>query len=285
MKITLRMMGGLGNQLFQICHGMKLSKETSRDLLIDTSWYDMQKVGKTKREFQLPYFSEFNELRILNRNARKYDVYVERLLRNTPQKIRKIIGFYFDQDTDEIQFSKRNNVFIQGYWISGTQSAIYFDRLTLKQEHRSSCLPEALSYIRESSTIALHLRLGDYLTFADKYAVVKNEYYFNSLEDMCRRIDKDRNQVRIIVFSDGNPESFVNKLRKLGYSVELFSEKYYISDVENFYVLSYARNLICANSTFSWWASRVNGFHEKNIIFPKRYMRGVSSESLNLLTD
>ena len=285
MKVTLRMMGGLGNQLFQICHGIKLSKETNRELVIDTSWYGIQKAGVSKREFQLSYFSEFNELRILDRYAHNYDVYVERLLRNTPRKIRNIAGYYFDNDTDQIQFSKKNNVFIQGYWISGTQSAIFFNRLTLKQEHISGSLPEALSYIRESSTIALHLRLGDYLTFADKYAVVEYEYYFNSLEDMCRRIDKDRDQVRIVIFSDGNPESFVDRLRKLGYLVELFSEKYDFRDVENFYVLSFARNLICANSTFSWWASRVNGFHEKNIIFPKSYMRGVSSKSLNLLME
>lgn len=53
MSIVVKLMGGLGNQMFQYAHGMALAIAEKEELLLDTSWYS----GRTDRTYTLDHFT------------------------------------------------------------------------------------------------------------------------------------------------------------------------------------------------------------------------------------
>jgi len=55
--IVLRMMGGLGNQMFQYSLGRRLSERHDVTLKLDTSWYNRDKSDTVDREFTLKHFN------------------------------------------------------------------------------------------------------------------------------------------------------------------------------------------------------------------------------------
>ena len=55
-------------------------------------------------------------------------------------------------------------------------------------------------------------------------------------------------------------------------NVVFVTERYKLSDLEEFYVLSACRNQVIANSSYSWWAAYLNTNAEKTVIAPE-YMQ------------
>ncbi|MCM2282477.1 MAG: alpha-1,2-fucosyltransferase [Bdellovibrionaceae bacterium] len=106
---------------------------------------------------------------------------------------------------------------------------------------------------REDS-VALHVRIGDYLTDArtqQVHGLLSADYYRRAIECIRQKVSRPR----FLVFSD-TPKSAVAMLSTLlePGEYEVFSERGY-SDLQEFFMMRACRHHVVANSSYSWWAA------------------------------
>lgn len=152
------------------------------------------------------------------------------------------------------------NVRLRGYF----QSEKYFrqDREDVKRMFFSD-----RRFLSTSNNCAIHIRLGDYVSMQDKHPVVSTEYLYASIEYMLRA-----NIRFFVVFSDDiNPAMKI--LRSLGFNdgPVHFEPCEYTAPLLSLVTMASCANQICANSSFSWWASWLNENPDKKVIMPRRW--------------
>lgn len=114
-----------------------------------------------------------------------------------------------------------------------------------------------------SNTVAIHVRLGDIVKF-EKHWVDLTSYYKRSLERLNK---KNPNYKFVLVCEYGiseiaNHYPYLKDYEKLDYQDEM----------SDFYFMSQCAGVICANSTFSWWASWLNSTTDKQIFIPNKWL-------------
>jgi hypothetical protein len=124
-------------------------------------------------------------------------------------------------------------------------------------------ISDYLSVLRRSTSLSIHLRLGDYLERKNKrFGVVSQEYILSSI----RHLSMVKKFEDTVLFSN-DTESAV---RLLSYtSIQnlrvIPSET---STLESLFLMSNSPNLIISNSTFSWWAAFLPLESDKIVIAP-----------------
>ena len=191
--IITKLMGGLGNQLFQWAYGKHLSTKYNTPLYLDLQFYESQ--GDTaKRKFSL---DKFPNLAYAEKTKEK--VKTEKLLDN----------FEFS----ELKYAKDSNYFLDGYW----QSEKYFKGS--EEVIRQELLPSKGVWLNQergaSKIVSMHIRRTDYVALNDYHPVQPISYYQKAIEAIG---DYDQ----IFVFSDDikwcrtnlkfNNMKFINRL-------------------------------------------------------------------------
>ena len=111
------------------------------------------------------------------------------------------------------------------------------------------------SFIKEKN-VAFHIRRGDYINYSHIYNVCNTDYFNNQFNNF-----KD---YQINVFTDSSNivcEEFKNKKFNL-----IISN----SELEDLTLMSLHTNIVCSNSSFSWWASLL-GNKKNSIIVPDKW--------------
>jgi len=246
-KVTCKLMGGLGNYLFQIAAAYSLSLRDNKIFLCDSS--DVYKVHK-------PYTSYINN--ILRNVNFTYGV--------PDCKIHEEPSFNYS----EVPFY-RGNVKLIGYF----QSEKYFlenkqEILSLfkMDENTSTYLQKKYGNILNTDTCSIHIRRGDYLNKQNYHPVQEIDYYYKSLN----KVGYDKH---FLIFSDD-----INWCKE---NFDFIPNKTFISDNEDYqdiYLMSMCKNNIIANSSFSWWGAWLNQNVDKKVIAPSKWF-GVSNLHLN----
>ncbi len=271
--IIVRLAGGLGNQLFQYAVGKMLSLKFSVPMKLDLSSY----VGYEFHEYSLTPFNiqenilsekEYLNLFKPQKNTIKKKIY--KFFGNRYKDILHIYeenNFYFDSQLSEIKPS----IYISGYW----QSEKYFLEIVmvLKKEFEINIPPshennELLIKIRNSNSICIHIRRGDYVSvpkFNAFHGTCSLEYYFNAIKYIKERIE---NPI-FYIFSNDIPWS-KEHLNFEGDKifVDINDSK---TDYEDLRLMQNCKHNIIANSTFSWWGAWLNENPDKIVIAPEKW--------------
>jgi hypothetical protein len=256
--ISVRLFGGLGNQIFQYMAGKYLASERSYQLYVDTSWLQdgYTHLNSSISEFQ--FYKPDLEYGLKHKNF--LHLYSDRLAtiaaRNIPVVAKfgkinapKTTGF---EDFTTVKLG----VQLRGYY----QSMEYLVRLMESGEISNSSFElnkpsESFNSIRNQvptgGFLAVHVRGGDYLKRNTAYVQLTSEYYkdaIDSVRDICGNLP-------IWVFTDDF--DYAKK------TLSLFSDLYYVdnkltSAAESMKLMSLAKGIVCANSTFSYWASVIS---------------------------
>jgi hypothetical protein len=226
-KCYVNVVGGLGNQLFQIAAGYAYSKRYDKEMLINYSdWTASQ--GNHVLSYKDTIFKNF-----------KYES-----ISNT-EKVSPIEEIRFNYS--ELPYHS-GDVSLNGYF----QSLKYFE--DCKDEFISLLhLPECPTY---DDAVAVHIRRGDYLKFAQVHYVCSAEYFKENIKQFP---DK-----KIHIFTDS--EDFVRN-EFSDYNLEILSTESELGDLT---AMANHDNMICSNSTFSWWASLL-GVKKKKVIVPNKW--------------
>ena len=288
--ITCVIMGGLGNQLFQIYTTMALSIE------MKTSFrFPLHKIGNDKRS--VTYWNTFlKELKtsasIMNLERLQFPLYKE-----ADFSYKKIT---ISQDI----IKKRGGVLLYGYY----QSYKYFEK-----EYEKICkyikLDKARNEIKnlfhdkyfsgDKKVISMHFRLGDYKSLQYYHPVLDVKYYIESLQLILKKEqDKtlntnsevimpiSRQKWLILYFCEDEDITYVETKIKIireecakmykHISIEFErassnEEDNKLCDWKELLLMSCCHHNIIANSSFSWWAGYFNDNPDKEVCYPEKW--------------
>jgi hypothetical protein len=156
------------------------------------------------------------------------------------------------------------NAYLIGYWTQ--EDYLETIRINLNNHLKFNCEKKLskvnqniLHLIRKDTTLAIHVRGGDY----SKDARLKDAYYRDAIDFYSKEIQTEK----VFVFTnDFDYASFV--LGDLDY--EVVNHNVGPDSYIDMYLMSESKNLIMANSTFSWWASYLGNLN-KSVIYPKEF--------------
>ena len=263
-KITsCYLMGGLGNQLFQIFATMAYSIENNRKTVLPYS--DILTTGITRVTYWDSFLSLFKKYTTFN----KSNNYTNEELFNFPRYREPHHHFYSIPKLDD------GKILLFGYY----QSYKYFEKysktlfsmmkLTDQKEKIMSEYPKYFD--SEINNISMHFRLGDYKEKQDYHPVMPYEYYETALFHIMLRIDLTRSY-RVLYFCEKEDNDVVsNIIQKLKMKFPIFEyikvdDK--IEDWKQLLIMSCCDDNIIANSSFSWWAGYFNEKPCKNVCYP-----------------
>ena len=243
---VIKVMGGLGNQLFQYAFGVA-QRENGILVKYETSFYDISKKQKWPRHYLLD----------------KFNTYVRSCLFLSEFKTicESRVGF-------NLNLLKSDRYNFDGYW----QYLEYYTailpilqkELTLKPEFYTPAYIAFRDVIENSNSIAIHIRRGDYLV--QTWGILPVRYYFEALS-----ILGDLENKRYFIFSDD-----------IEWCESIFTENYFdtmitfvdIEDYLSFELMRLCKHQIIASSTFSWWAAFLNNNPDKTVVAPDKWLGG-----------
>ena len=284
--IIVKLQGGLGNQMFQYAFARVLANKNIEEVLLENSFFDDKgnKLGFTPRKFELEVFSNqykratqkeiisFDKLSVLNRLRRKYGL-------NYPIKYIENFSKY-----NSNILSIKQDVYLQGYF----QSYKYFvghedfvRRLfSFKTDSLGDFNKNILQNIKETNSISVHIRRGDYVE--DKvtnayHGVCSLDYYFEAINLLESRNDN----LTLFFFSDDIEwvkKSFGN-LKQQIFFVNCNLDKSWV----DMFLMSNCNHNIIANSSFSWWGAWLNTNPKKIVIAPEKWFNNNAIDTSTLL--
>jgi hypothetical protein len=276
--ITIKLVGGLGNQLFGYYLGQAIGKKVRYDVSDQVHGLGSQRVSI--KDLDLPgdfgvFLNRFSAVipdrfKFLKRLLRKVSLLNQKVWRKSNIYESQVVGFDSDFDFQNCEFTQ-----IRGYF----QSYIYVDatiarKATLKNlelTHSSNWFRILKDQLKETDPIAIHVRRGDYLRLKDTFGILGEEYYVRAIEQINSLSDAPS---PVWIFSDSPNEIMesMQNLMKLG--PRIIATPNDVSDAETLILMSHASRIVIANSTFSWWAAQVNGSN-KTVIAPEKWFRGL----------
>jgi hypothetical protein len=279
--IVTRIIGGLGNQMFQYAAGRALAQRLGVDLCIDRrAFADYQ-----THDFGLQHFAA--KLidagpRILPSSHR--ETRVARLCRRfgfrTKSQVFRERTFTFDPHV----LTLLDGTYLDGYW----QSERYFaDAIqTIRDDFRIVTPPSAenqawLSRISSVLSVSLHVRRGDYVSNAAASAVHGTcdlKYYHRGVEKIA---DLAGSEIELFVFSD-DPVWVAENFR-LPYPTHFVHHNDANTNYEDLRLMSACYHHVIANSTFSWWGAWLDSNPDTVVVAPKQWFRKNDHDARDLL--
>jgi hypothetical protein len=277
--IIVKLMGGLGNQMFQYAAGRRLAEMHNTELKLDLSFLSKRFEGCTPRNFELldlnftPVFANWYETAKLSGTSTNPPIsWCLRLLQATGV-VRPARNPYHEHlyHYDALFEQLSDNTYLEGYW----QSEKYFTgiadvirrefQVTTPLDERNRLLSQQIA---ASNSVSVHVRRGDYITnenAAQHHGTCSMDYYRKAVEMMASRTD----QPTFFVFSDDPDWTRAN----MGFipGAEFVASNGPDRGPEDLRLLSSCRHHIIANSSFSWWGAWLGSDLDKNVIAPARW--------------
>jgi len=250
--LTVELMGGLGNQLFQIITLMAYSKKCNQPFILkkvsslpgqyvtrNVYWDTLLK----KIKGNLVDEPNFDKYTILNEKCFSYQ---ELPIRNTDTKL---FGYfqsykYFEQEGNDI-----------------------FNFLNFEEYKK------VLEKSYNQDFISLHFRVGDYSKLQHAHPLMSYNYYCNAIEYIIKQTNK--NDWNIVYFCEENDINYVldkiNKIQKRFPKIKFTKVDSKLDDWEQMLLMSIATHNIIANSSFSWWGAYLNNNKNKIVCYPNKW--------------
>jgi len=298
-QLTVHLMGGLGNQLFQYAFGRSLALANGARLVLDASGYQRQDVRDSStgvRTCEIEHFNIVGEivcgsdrrsgsgLAILRRIGK-----ILRLLRRISdtgkpyfcrQEILEPRSNYYHFDPRVLRRKFTGSVYVRGFW----QSEKYFlpieDHLRSELAWHTAMTPENLEFasrIQETTSVAVHVRHGDNArAAAQAMGVLPREYY----ETTLRALGEELGEPWFFVFSD-----------EIAWARHLLGARPGITYVardkpgeahQDLELMAQCKHHIVANSTLSWWGAWLGKKSGQIVYAPRRYFQNVDRPNPDL---
>lgn len=245
-KCNLILMGGFGNQLFQINHSMVLGF-AAPDIFLDVQYY---RNDSYKREIVLLSVSRFRVQR-LSRSIVFFLKFL-RFLRGI------FLTFTSPKASKDIclSFPFPSRTFLYGYFQNPVSISIdllsTLDLWLMRQyQSRISDSSWLIGCAKMNSTLVFHCRGGDYINCSKAssiYCRLGSDYYSEALRIAQ---ESERVKVVIIVTDDARHSEYILGKLEGNFSSHVISS----SLADDMFLMSRAKNLVIANSTFSLWSA------------------------------
>ncbi len=268
--IVVKLMGGLGNQLFQYAYGRALATKFKTELILDLDFL-LNRDPKNDfifRDFDLDIFKltnyqVFNEQ--LSKKFNKSSIFNKKPITFSEN------GFHFQP----IELNKKNpKIYLEGYWQSFKyfQDVEYEIRKELVFKYPLTFEQQQLKEkIKNATSICINFRRTDFVTIPSAiktHGVTDLNYYMDALKLLKQKLG---NELELFVFSDDIEwceKNFKSEFQTHFVKHELYKGERFASYLE---LMTNCKHFVIPNSTFGWWAAWLSSFEEKIIITPEQW--------------
>ena len=232
---TIKLCGGLGNQLFQYAFG-RVQKENGIEVEYDVSWFNGKNAQKPLRTYALDKFT--------------IDVpfIKERIYRKT------IIESGFNPS-----LLQKDGFNFHGYW----QYPDYYtnvlpilkSEIHVRQEYYTKeFLRLRTEILLKENTVSIHVRRGDYLQLPD-FPVLPLGYY----QEALKRVEGD-----VYIFSD-DMDWCSHNFKGVQFV--------HLNEYLDFELMKLCKHNILSRSSFGWWAAYLNSNPNQIVVVPKQQIK------------
>lgn len=295
--ITTNIMGGLGNQMFQIFNVISYAVDnlcqfvfpdekilyagentTLRHSYWDTLFYILQPFLKNEKEIR-------HDIKVYENYDSSY----------TPlPSLNELINY----------INEKNNVcktdidvHFTGYFQSHKYFQHNYDKI-IKILNFDKLKREILEYVSSENdleyfldnSISLHFRIGDFVKYTNSHIILSDQYYADAIKTIIDKLNEkntyDSKQYNIIYFCEKEDintvckrienikkilrDSMVNNPDKI-YNCVFIKSPSILTDWQEMLFMSMCKHNIVANSSFSWWGAYLNDNPDKIVCYSSVY--------------
>ena len=263
-EVFVKLMGGLGNQMFQRAFGMALEAR-KHTVKFDASFFPKQ----NKRTMDIVEFKA--ETDIIDKEELQWFVKEDGMPFQPGLLVPSGRTLYEGYFQSEKYFKAVEREVRDGFELKHPSDGFFFARRLLFE---TRFVP--------NEVVAIHVRRGDYVKppFNQLFAQLGMDYYSKAIDLIEERVPEDK---RYLVFGDEGSqkteEEIASYVEKKGRVCHLMrnlkqSSEFNLTDAEELVLMRKCSHQIIANSSFSWWAAWLNKNKDKEVIAPKTWFIG-----------
>lgn len=286
--ILVKLMGGLGNQMFQYATGRALSLRLGVPLKLDLNFlFDRTfRENFTYRDFELEHFNVDADIANVD-DVKYYSVRNKFYKAFNRYILSKETVFYFHEKTftynKQFEYLPRNT-YMEGYW----QTEKYFRAIkpNLLQEFTVRDEPNGLNSqilesIQSQESVSVHIRRGDFVSnnAINEYHGICDIGYYN---EAIKRIASSISNPTFYFFSD-DIEWAEATFKGLTFECKFVANNTGKNSFEDMRLMSNCKHNIIANSSFSWWGAWLNQNPEKIVVAPERWFSKKEIDTSDLI--
>lgn len=273
--IISKIIGGLGNQMFQYAAGRSLSLRLGMRHLVDISSFDKYKIHQGFElsnvfdcQLNIASEAECRELLGWQRNLN-----VQRIVSKSMASIFRRRSFVLEEDFNycpDFEMINRS-CYLSGYWQSWRyfkdyEKVIRSDFTFLK--HSDPIFEKTKNLILNNESISLHVRRGDYVENSkaqSKHGSSTLAYYNMAVKNIAEGLSEPV----FFIFSDDPDWAFDNI--KIKYPCHYINDNSASGSFKDMQLMSLCQHHVIANSTFSWWGAWLNKSPHSKVIAPMKW--------------
>ncbi len=281
--INVKLMGGLGNQMFQFCAGLYLANRLNTKFTIDDTILTANLINEhsVKRDFDLDIFNLDNQSLFNGLVSFKSGFITRNFNRLLPVRLK---SYYVEKsfNFDNKILLLKDNTTIEGYW----QSYKYFDQIENEIKKTFTFKNELLfnsqtlyDEIKNQQSVCINVRRADFATNSF-HGTLEIDYYIKAIDLIKSKINSE---VHFYIFSDDIDWCKINFTFIKNITIVDHTHKGY--KFSNYlYLMKSCKHFIIPNSSFAWWAAWLSDNKGKVIIAPKIWFKGdVNNLTLDLI--
>jgi hypothetical protein len=270
--IIVKLIGGLGNQMFQYAIAYHLAKLSGTKLKMDIAGFEKYKLHKVAIHHLNTDF-EHSAIRKKHINLLISEYGMRGWLKKAgilKPKI-KIIKDKERGFQPELITQYDEDVYLEGFW----QSEKYFRNVEDEIRERLKVITppsipnqQLISKIKSTDAVSVHIRRADYVTNAATlsfHGMCTMDYYLQAADIIKSKIS----QPVFFIFSDDIEWAKEN--------INFNTEQYFAdinnadTNYEDLRLMYSCSHHIIANSSFSWWGAWLNPSQKKTVIAPQKW--------------
>lgn len=258
--ITCNLMGGLGNQIFQIFATISYAIKSRNQF----KFLNLTTLGSGSTTVRYTFWETF------------FSKLKPFLIQDLPQPMHILRENGFNYNELPISKMGNQNVMIYGYFQSYKYFQENYDIIykLLNIDKMKHELIDKLNlnslYIDLENTVSMHFRIGDYKNIQHFHPLATYEYYEGSIK-YFKSLHPNKKFNILYFCEDCDIDDVLSVINKL---VEKFPMYNYtrglntLDDWQQMLLMSCCHHNIIANSSFSWWAAYLNSNKDKIVCYP-----------------
>jgi len=262
--ITCNLMGGLGNQIFQIFATISYAIKSRNEF----KFLNVNTLGGGSTTIRNTFWdSFFSRLKPF-------------LIESVPQSIHIIREKDFTFNELPIYEMLGHDTLIFGYF----QSYKYFEdnypmicRIINLEKMKKGVQDKVSSFYPNldlQNCISIHFRIGDYKKIQHVHPIMTKNYYYKALNFIKNNLNT-KTKFTIVYFCEDSDLEDVNSI--IDYLQEEIEDCDFVrgekslEDWEQMLFMSCCHHNITANSSFSWWGAYFNSWKDKIVCYPSTW--------------
>ncbi len=268
--ITCNLMGGLGNQIFQIFATISYAIKSKNRF----QFLNLKTLGEGSTTVRYTFWETFFS------NMKPF------LISELPQPIHVIREKGFPYNELSVREMVNRNVMIYGYFQSykyfQENYAIIYRMLNIdkmKTDLLNNLNLSSPEYLDLENTVSMHFRIGDYKSLQHVHPLATYDYYERSIQYF--KLTHPNKEFNILYFCEDcdidDVLSIVNKLIDKFPAYNFKRGTNTLEDWQQMLLMSCCHHNIIANSSFSWWSAYFNTNADKIVCYPSVWFGKVAN--------